>query len=336
MMGERALTKIQFGIESVRGTALAADTMFIAQTQPVTPDRRVRYIPANLGVRSAEVDTEIDEYLVRQTLRFDHLYFQALPALFSCGVKGSISPSEQTVGEGDQLWTFDPSETAANAPDSMTLEVGDDVQAYEAEFVMFERFHIAGQVNQDGGDAAVTMDADFFGRQWSPISFTGGLSVPAANYLNAKLARFYLDTTWAGVGGTEKSDILRAFDVEILTGVHPVFAGSANRYFNTYGEGVLAVMANFTFEGNSDADAIWDSWRSQALQVVRLEISGPQIGSGEDNKLTIDIGGTWEEVVPMAEDDRGNNLHTAILHGMYDATGAKQLALSTITDVAAI
>lgn len=340
-MGERAFSKLQWGKETTRGTAVAADTMVLAAPIQITPDR-TPHRPQDLsGVRSRSRAgrSYFYEYLVRNSLNFDadHPgYFQILPMLFSCGLKGNITPSEVTPAQGDYLWPFTPSLTASNAPDTVTLEVGDDVQAYETEHVMFERYQIAGEVSQDGGPAQVTLAADFFGRQWSTASFTGAIALPTVTPMNSALATITRDTAWSGVGGTAVNSILRAFNIEILTGVHPKFHGSAARYFNVYGESYIDVMASFTFEGNSDADAIWDLMNSQALSVVRLAITGPQIGTGTNHSLIVDVGGTWENVIPMGGEDRGNNLHTAVLKGEYDPTGAKMLQLSVTTNVAAI
>jgi len=338
-MGERAFTRAQFGIEGVRGTAAQATHFLYAAPIPLTPDRVPQYHQDMSATRARSVRDTVFEYLVRNSLRFDAehpLYYQLLPFLFSCGLKGSVVAAEQTGGQGDYLWTFTPSLVAANSPESMTLEIGDDVQAYETEFVMFERFRIAGEIAQDGVGGPVTMEADFFGRQWTATSFTSGLALPTTEIMNAKMTQFYLDTSWAGVGGTEKTGLLRAFDIEILTGIHPKFNGDAQRYFSGYGESYIEVMAALTFEGNSDADAIWDVFNTRALAVARIKTSGAAIGSGVAHSLTLDIGGTWENVIPLASEDRGDNLHTAILHGKYDATGAKLLQVLVSTDVAVL
>ena len=95
-------------------------------------------------------------------------------------------------------------------------------------------------------------------------------------------------------------------------------------------------MANFIFEGNSDADAIWDAYRAETDQFVRLQIEGSQIGSGDNHSLIIDMSGKWEDVAPLDSEDRGNNLHRATLHNVYDGTGAQVLGLTVTTDVSAV
>lgn len=334
-MGSRFFSKVQFGKESTRGTAVAADTLMLGRIPAVGSDRMPVFPREDVGINAAAVRSVIHQYLYSNTLTTEHGYFQQLPVLFGCGLKGGVTATETNGGQGDYAWAFTPSLTAANSPDSLTIELGDDVQAFETEHAMFERIRISGTVAQGQDASPVTVEADFFGRQLTPTSFTGAIALPTAEPINAKLARFYLDTSWSGVGGTEKTNILRGFDIEILTGVHPKFSGSANKYFNTYGEGLLEVTANFTFEGNSDADAIFDLHQANTLSIARLKIEGAAIGSGANHSLSIDIGGKWESVSPLASEDRNDNLHTAVLRGHYDATGAKLMQVNVVTDVSA-
>jgi hypothetical protein len=330
-MGNRFFSKVQYGKETTRGTAVAATKILLGKVPAVNSDRQPVFPAEDVGIRAEAVRAVIHQYLYNNTLTTEHGYFQQLPALFGCGLKGGVTASEQTPSQADYLWTFTPSLTAANNADSLTIELGDDTQAFETEYAMFERIRISGQVSQGMEASPVNVEADFFGRQLTPTSFTGSLSLPTAEPINAKLARFYLDTAWSGIGGTEKTNILRGFDIEILTGVHPKFSGSGNKYFNTHGEGLIMVTGNFTFEGNSDADAIFDAQQAATFQAVRLKVNGAQIGSGATHSLTLDIGGYWETAIPLGAEDRTDNLHTATLRGVYDPTGAKllQVAVST-------
>jgi hypothetical protein len=331
-MGSRFFSSVQYGKESVRGTAVAATKILYGKVPAINTDRKPVVPDEDIGIRAPGVRSVIHQYLYNNTLSTEHGYFQQLPALFGCGLKGGVTASEQTSSQTDYLWTFTPSLTAANSPDSLTVELGDDVQFFETEHVMFERIRISGQVSQGMDTSPVNVEADFFGRQLTTTTKTGALSLTTAEPMNSKLARFYLDTTWAGVGGTEKTNILRGFDIEIITGVHPKFAGSANKYFDSYGEGIISATAQFTFEGNSDANAIMTAQQAKTFQVVRLAILGSQIGSGTTHSLKIDIGGVWETVSPLGGEDRADNLHTATLLNHYDATGAKSIQVFVTTN----
>ena len=335
-MGARHFSMMQFGKETTRGTAVVADTKFLAQVPAVGNDRKPIFPSEHVGINAPSVRSVIHQYLYQNTLSIEHGYFQALPVIFGCGLKGGVTPSETTASQSDYLWNQTPGLTSGtdNAQDALTIELGDDTQAFETEFAMFERIRISGQVAQGQDASPVNIEADFFGRQLTPTSFTSAIALPTVEPMNAKLSRFYLDTSWSGVGGTEKTNILRGFDIEIITGLHPKFSGSANRYFNDFGQGPISVTANFTFEGNSDADAMLDAQQAKTFQVVRLAVLGSTIGTGVAHSLKIDIGGEWESVSPLSSEDRGDNLHSGVLIGRYDGTGAKMLQVQTVTNVA--
>lgn len=323
-MGERALSYYQYGVESTRGTAVAATRKLGAAPKAVPLDRAWELVRHAQGRRSAGNVKRNDNLLVRDSLVFDAehpLYFQALPMFHQCSLDGTISPAEQTGSQSDYKWDVTPSLTAANAPDTITLEVGDDTQFYEIEYVMFDRFTIAGQIPSDGSSAPVTGEFNYFGRQVTPTTVTAGQTLPSGlELMNASLARLYLDTAWAGLGGTEQS-ILRGFELEIITGNHPKKFGSGVKYFTTYGEGVLQAMLTLDLEGIAAADAVYDLYQAGTERALRLAISGSQIGSGANYLYQADLFGYFAEVVPLSEERDGNNLHRALFVAKDDVDG---------------
>jgi hypothetical protein len=339
-MGERAFSKVQFGKETAatHGMAVAADTILAgAEIFALNPDRTPSFPMDNLGVRAAGSRVRIDQYLAANTLRIPDLYFQALPAILSCGLKGNITPAEQTPSQNDMLWAHTPSMTASNAIDSLTLEAGDDTQAVEYEYLMFERIKLSGQIAQAGEAAPVVLEADWFARQATPTSFTGALSIPSMTDINAKLSRIYIDALWVNRGVTEKTSLIRSWDLEILTGVHPKFLGSADKFFTTHGQSIIAAMLTLSLERGASSDAEWDAYRIATKQAVRVKIdSGVQIGTGVNHSLTLDLFGAYENVILLGQEDRGNNIDTAVFHGLYDPTGAQIVDVRVITNLASI
>lgn len=337
-MGDRALSKIQMGVETVEGTAVAADTLIAgAEIPPVNPDRVPSFPEDNLGVRARSSRVRLDQLLATNTLRIPQCYFQALPLMMSLGLQGGITPVEQTASQADWLWTFLPSMTASNAHDTATLEAGDDTQAYEIENVLFERLRLAGLIAQAGEEGPVEFEGDYFGRQVAPTTFTGSIAVPSMQDIIAKLGRIYIDTTWAGRSTTEVTNLVRSWDLEIMTGVHPKFFGSGNQYFDAHGEGPIDVMLTMVLEGGASADTEYDKWQAGTKQAVNITLdSGVQLGTGDNHNLEFSVWGAYESIIPLSEDDRGNNLHAAIFHGLYDPTGAQIMEFLVTTDVAAI
>ena len=333
-MGNSFFTSVLYGKELTRGTAVAATKRWPGQAPKVMSDTKKTFVTEMLDVRAAERRSVVFQRLYRNNLTAAQATFEQLPAVFGCGLKG-VTPTETTPSQGDYLWTFAPSMTAANSPDSLTIELGDDAQFWESEYCMFDKISLSGSIDQEGGEASVSLDAGFFGRQLTTTTKTPAIALPTGEFMNAKRARLYIDTSWAGVGGTELANLLRSFQIEILTGVHPDSTGSANQYFNAHKEGVIGVMGTFTIEGGSNAAAILTASRSAGLVVARLEIAGNQIGTGTSRSLKIDFSGDYDEVDPISGEDRGDNLATFSVHGLYDTTGAKMLNVALTANQAA-
>jgi hypothetical protein len=302
----------------------------------VPADRKPVFPEESLGLRARAQRAVIYQLLVDgMKLNLEHGVFQKLPFLFSIGLKGGVTPVEQTTDQDDYLWDFTPSLSASNTPKSGTIEFGDDTQAYEVECCMAKSIKISGVI---GDNAPVKIEADLFGKQITPTTFTSSLAVAQDEAMIANLTKLFIDDASDGFGGTQVTDLLREYSVEILTGLHPKFFANGQKTFNGHGEGFIDVMATFTFEGNSGADAQFDLFQAGSSRAIRLLIEGSQIGSGENHSLKLDMWGTWEEIIPLGNEKEGNNLHTAVFHCHTEpeVTPAFKLGVNVITNVSAV
>ena len=332
-MGSKFLSKVQYGLESTRGTPVAATRMWTGNALTIPSDTKIVYPEEQFGVRAASRRSAVQQKEVRFTLGSEHGIFQALRLLFETGLKGGVTWAEVTPAQGDYKGIYTPSLTAANAPKAATVEMGDGDQCYEAEYCMCERIHLSGSIGQGAEPSPVKIEADFFGRQLTATTFTAAQSPHTPTGMNSALARLYLDTAWAGVGVTELSNLIRTWDLEILTGIHPVHSGSENTYFTHYNESVIGVMLGFTVEAGAVSAAKFLLQQAQTFQAAQLDIVGPQIGSGTNHRLRVQLGGTFEEATQNESDDRGDNLSAFVLHGLYNDTGAKELVVEVTTNV---
>jgi len=333
MPASEFFTKVQYGKETTKGTAVASTRIRVGQAPRITSDSKVEFIPEQFGVRMKHRRAHVYERLYQNVLATSHAGFQQMILPLLTGVKGNIAGSEVTPSQGDYLWTFTPNLTAAagsNAPDAFTMQVGDDEQAWRVPYCMTPRISLKGSVSQDGGAAPVALEQEIFGRIIEETTFTGSLSLENSTPMNAKLAQLYVDTAWSGVGGTEYSDSLVDFGVEIITGVHPIFRGATTNYLNAHREGEMDLTLALTLD-SALRDELLSSQQAGDLQVVRLKLNGPQIGSGSNHSLIIDASGKWEDVIARDAADRGDNQATLAFRAHYDDTGAKgiQILLTT-------
>lgn len=338
-MGNSLFNLIQYGKENpaARGTPVAATKIWPGQFGNLGVDVKPEKVEEMLNVRMGSQRSVVYQRLYRNTIKVAQCSFQQLCFPFGGGLVGAVTPTEQTSNEGDYLWDFTPDLTAGNTndPDSFTIELASMDEAdlqYEVEYCLFDRLHLSGDIDQEGGSAAVAFEGGFFGRKMTETTATASLDLPAGEFMNAKLARLYVDTSWAGVGGTELTNLLRSFEIEILTGVHPDSTGGANNTFNAHKEGEIAVMGTFTIESGTKANDFLGYMQNATQLVARLAINGSQIGSGDTHNLTIDFSGSFESLDPIASNDRTDNLATFALTGQYNATGAKGLVVKVTTD----
>jgi hypothetical protein len=327
-MGELAFRKVQYGRETTRGTAVAATKMWPGKIQ-VPTDRQPVFPELTTGRRARAQAGVINQLLVDGfTLSMEQGVFQMLPFLFSMLLKGGVTASETTTSQADYLWDFTPSLTAANAQNAFTVEFGDDTQAYEMEYCMARRLTIAGTLGENAG---VSLEAECFGRQITPTTFTGSLAPLAYEYMSANMAKLYKDSTWANLGTTQLTSTLQDFSIEILSGLHPKFLGDGQKIFSTHGEGYVDAMATFTFEGNATADAIFDDFQAGTKRALQLQLLGSQIGSGTTYACKINMFGQFESVIPLNSEKNGNNLHAAVFHILDDNAATPHSLGVTVT-----
>lgn len=330
------LGKVQIGKETVHGTAVAATKLVPIVQGPLPVDRKVTELNHDIGVNVTATGRLQQGVLVQDTLSWDQGAFQLLVYLLSGGLKGGIVPVEQTPDQDDWKWTFTPALNADNALDSFTLERGDNVQAVKHAYTMFKRIHLSGQVNQDGGESAVKLEADYFAQENKNGAFTAALAPLSMTYMSTKLMNVYLDEAWADLGDTALEGLLRSFDLDILTGVYPDFNGGSKEYYEDHDQGPLSVMLTLTLKRGATTEALRAALNE--MRFARVELLGPDIGTGEAHSAVFDLAGYVEDVVAMASNDRQKsaNLDTLVLHGQYDATSGKLLEAAVTTNVASL
>lgn len=337
-MATRAFSIVQYGkeVKTTHGTAVAATRKLAAEIKGLPIDRRPQFIKDADGSRIDNTRTEVYEYFVEDTLSIPNGYFQALPLALSCGIKGDVTATETTGGQADYLWDHTPSMSATNDIDSVTLELADDEVSGEIEYVMFSNIKLSGEIAQDGGDSPVALELAYFGRQFTKSAFTAAQSLPAITAINAKLARIYKDTLWADKGETEVASTLRGFELELITGVHPKFMGSAAKYFTVHGESMLGAMLTLTLEGNAAAELFYDDFLAQTAKAYALKIVGPQIGTGTTHAFNFYGFMVPESVIPLDSESNGNNLTAVVLRTVKESVTGQNIDIDVTTNINAL
>lgn len=332
-MGSEMFFGVQYGKETVRGTAVAATKKWMGQAT-VPEDRDPAHPQDALGLRYRSARTEILQILADPvTLAMagnSGAYYQGLPLLFGITLKGGVTASETTASQADYAWDFTPAANAAGAPDTATLEVFDNDQCYEIEHLMGKTITIDWAF---GENQMVNVSAECFGKQVTPTTKTASLTNPAITVINANTGKIWMDAAWANLGTTQKTGFLRSGSIQIATGNHPKYLGGGAKTFDGYGEGYLDVSGSLVVEGGAEAKAWLDNYQAGAHKAMRLAWTGPQIGTGVFHKLQIDIFASVR-VVPFSGFADGNTLYAVTLEGVTDnlSPTAHGLGVSVVTN----
>lgn len=314
-MGSEMYVKNQYVKEATRGTPIATTKRWLG-TINVPKDREPYHGPYTLGQRARSFSTEILQLLADPiTLATPAgAYYQALPLLYGMTLKGGVTPTEVTPSQNDYLYDWTPSLTAAAAPDTATLQVGDNDQCYQIPYVMGKTIDLSWA---SGENKPAEISCEAFGQFVSKSTFTASILPLPINLINGNSAKIWIDSTWATLGTTPKTGLMRSGQIQIATGNHPK-PPSGQNYFSNYGEGFLEVSGSFVFEGGADAIARWDDFAAGTHRAVRVSFTGPQIGTGTNYSLIYDMFVAFDEVIPLSGFAEGNTLYAVTFMGISD------------------
>ncbi len=344
-MGNKALTIVQYGKETVNGTAVPADTRLVAAVTMPDADRELIVPSASTGKRVTGV---VDNaYYRRQACEGmqlstpDGAYFQLLPLLFSACVDGNITPVEQTGSQNDMLWTFTESLTGLEDLDTFTLEVGDQFtgnSAYEVAYCLIPEMTISGNAETGECNVEATIDGD----KMTPGTLTAVATLPTFEPIHGKKVRLYIDDLWAtAIGGspTEKTGTLLDFKLDLKGGGHHKRRGSSTLIADSHGQDMVEMTLTMSFEHNAVAIAESALYHADTTtpRYIGLEVQGAQIGTGDNHTLKIVMAGVWDSWSAFTNTEQdGNTIEVGTLKVGFDVTGTRAFSILVTTNVATI
>lgn len=331
----RPFTKMQMGIESVKGTLVAATRVIIGDNQFI--ERRERYRSGYpRGVRSTVggagvltkqwVDIEVQTELSAE---------QVLWPLMT-GIKGAVSGSNTN---NAFTYTFTPQlTTSVLTLDTATVEYarsdGTTNHYYgECGYAFTTSFKI-----ESTPDEVAKLSWKMVGRARQTDTITGALTpYTSLEELVGALLFVYLDTTWAGLGGTQLTGIQRAVSIEVMTGLTPDFTseGRSDKDYSKHSVGSLGANLSITWEFDATGATEYTHYRSNDLVYIRLKWTGGTVGAA--GTKTVQIDGAYRfKSDPTFNYDGEQVLMSAELEAVYDSTGTSTLVFTAINGLSAI
>jgi len=204
-------------------------------------------------------------------------------------------------------WTFEPNWTSGNTPGTWTLEYGDDVQAWETDYVFGTGFSITGSTEE-----AWQISCDVVGQTNTSTSFTGAgvtSGVTVETILMQKSKLYICDDTSAGATSTQITGAFLDFDWSLPEHFGPRFTGDGNKYFSGVRECKVAPECTVTLVVDSTTkDQITQKYENQTKQIVRVEGNGATISGSTVKYVQLDLAGTVTGLseLPLRGDQLGS------------------------------
>ena len=320
------LEGLQFGIETTPGTLVAADTRVVVAEGGTFSEMETRMM--NEAPRGVTAEVETLRTRRHSELTIEGWYNGAeilLPLL--CGLKSTTG-----AGAAPYVWTFAPRLTRPETLKAATFEISYTDGATRHRQVEFG-YATCSRIGLDLALGEPAMySADFFGRAAQASSYTAALAVLSTrNPVQSDLFGVYIDPTWAALGTTKKSGLVRSASLEIMTGVGPDYTLDGRSDLDMtqlMRGGKITGTLDLTMEFDGEGSDEYDAWKAGTRRAIRLLATGPG-----NNITQIDMWGEYTEPPSFAVED-GLRTMSIVLRIMYDATSTNAVSWMVTNDVA--
>lgn len=336
MAGLKAFQRVQYGLESTAGTAVAAGKQWRGNGSMIDDQREIVNPPELTSVAVPTTRTYSPKLLAALSMAATPATFEQLPLILTAGIKKVESGVADGAGTG-YVYAYPFPTTALNTLSSLTLQSGDNQQAEAMEYSFVTDFKLTANAGE-----SVMMSASWNGRQAAPATFTGAATIPTVEEILAGMGSVYIDDGGGTIGTTQLSQSILAMELSVKTGWRPKwFIDGGALYFsrNYYDIDSVELMLSLTFEHDSTGVAAKADWRANAEKLIRLEFAGSALGTSGtyDNKLLrIDMSGQYKKFDPLS-DQNGNSIYKAQFRGAYSPTDAiSPLTVTVVNELSAL
>lgn len=331
-MGIRAYQRVNIGLESTAGTAVAATKQWRGVGQMLDDQRTLMFVDELNAIPVPTNRTYIPKLLAGLSLAETEATFEQLPYILAAGMKNVSTGVQDGAGTG-YVYAYDAAVgSTLNSIRTYTIETGDDQQAEEAEYCFCTDFNIKGTAGE-----AVKMSANFVGRRVTNTTFSS-ISLINVEEILAGLGVVYADDEGGTIGTTQLSNSVLNFDLSVTTGWKPKFFIDGNAlYFGIHYFDMSAYQATLklTFEHDSTAVAAKTNWRNEVGKLIRLQFAGSALGTSgtyTTKILRMDMTGKYSKFEPLS-DQEGNDILVATFEAKYSPTDADSpLAITVVNE----
>ena len=245
--------------------------------------------------------------------------FEQLGYLLGMTVKGGITPTGPT--DSAYLWSFVPNLTSANNPDSYTIQYGDDIQAFISAFCYGKDLEISGTMED-----VLKVKSNLAGQNVRTGTFTSLSNPTSLTPIPMATGKLYIDTTWAGLGGSNVAGTLVDFAYKVTPGITPIKYADGAIHFTDRAEKKRHVELDVTFAFTAGVAGYYANFIAspQSKLFTRLKFTGPKIGATTGfNELSLDGAFIVDDFDTLTERD-GQDIVKLKLISEYDTVGSAE------------
>lgn len=329
MAGIKALRKLLIGVESVKGTSVPATTYWRG-LGTIQDTLETVFSKEDVGILGGLDRSFIPKLGAELEFEETEATFEQLPYIFEAGI-ASQSPAQDGAGTL-YIYTYTVPTTTQGTFRTYTIEGGDDHAEEEMEYSFVSEFGLKGVAGE-----ALKVSAKWMGRQVTPSTFTGALSIPTVEEILFSKGKLYIDAASTFPATTQKTSTFLEMDFKAKTGLVTVPTGDGNLYFTFAKRATPEFLLDITFEHDAISVAEKVAWRAGTPRSIRIDFTG-SAGTGTTysaKHLHIDLLGKWEAFEKIGEKD-GNDIVKGTLRSRYNGTAASAGVFRVVTNLSAL
>jgi hypothetical protein len=330
---ELILLRAQAGIETTRGTRVAATRKIYAQVNP-TYNKPIQQFQDTSGTYFARRRPAYGIEEIGFTA-LDLATFEDLPWWAQLFMKGGVTGVTDAGTPPAYTYTFAPTANADNLK-SITLEFNDDGNPYESGQVMVTQATLRFNVGNNN-EPAWMLDLTLMGRDWVTTTFTAALSDRDTEVILGRGTKLFIDNAGGTMGATQVLGKLISGSFTFNPNIHfKNFSEDENNYAaNKVGRGEYTVDAQFQFEFDDDDEFANYRSATPVARLIRLEREGTTIHTTVKKRMRLDFPemywSSWSR-----GDRNGNLIATFGGQAFYDTGEANIVELEIVNALAAL
>ena len=300
--------KLQIGLESSAGTAVAATAIFRGPAASIVDEQGLVYPNEDVGYASQEDRAYTPSARAMYAQPETEATFEQFPVILSASVANVVSGSATgSTPAGYSYSHATPSVSSSATIKTYTLEAGNNAAAYRTEYGFVTDWTLKGAQNE-----ALKFSANWRGRQKASNAFTAALTPISVEEILFNKGKLYYDALGGTIGTTQKTGSWLGFTLKHVSGWKAIATGDGNLYFSTAVFKGAQITGDITVEDETFAAAIRTAQAAGTTGLMRWLFEGSTIGTGgtyQKKTFRADLAVKWDQV-PAADSQDDDDVYT--------------------------